>query len=695
MLVCAFAARAWAQPVIEPGRERDVVALFAPHGLGDEIAPGWKLWGIDVQRSKIRVSVRGKAGDRPCLVLRHPSAAPPDATRTKEFAVERLGSCPPAVARALASAVQSNERGGFWRVEAQDARVVHERTPQPPLRYVSWLLAALALAWPAEALVRGLRKPWRRPHRAWLVLGAVVLVAGITALLVPERLPVHEHNSFVARLDCARAAGCDRDPQGPAWLPTTYHLYGVVLRSLPYRLPVLGLVSLAFALVSLVLLYALVQRAFAQFERGSEGIRVGLLAVTFLVLQPAWYRIAVSGVFWPYSVCALLAAGLAGLAALRTGRFVPALSAAAFLAIASLGNMVFLTLIPLIVIGPLAWRPRGSSLRPGWRYLVALAVFAVAVAPQTMIGFRAAFLGDTGLLGDRSVGEMLSTLVGEFYVYLWDPRLSPVPLAVYLLLGIVALPKNWRLMLPFAYFYLMPTLSLSAVTGSPLGETYPVGFINAFPRLYPLSVFAALGASWLVGRMDGTKRRLALAVVVALPIVTLPLAREGLAFMTGSRVLERELVALSHAFEVLPPHDLLVEGPELQEPIGDAPKMGDPIAATFPRGEYQYVLSSRGLEPAPLVDSEKFLSKPHGSRNERVLLYVGTKLRSFWRTEISRGLVPADLERPALTKLRERYRLVPVHEFEVETRQSEWIPLRLGADRKPQVTLGFYWLVPK
>ena len=704
LMWCA-AGVASAQPLVPPGHEDEVMALFAPYELGEEVTDGYALWGARIERDRIEVTVRGPSGVEPSFVLLH-RVVHVGHERTASFAVARDAQAregaAAAVAEALIAAVRANDDGRFWSAVQKTPLVPRvggeaSRGRSGPLawRIGSYLLLAIAVGWALGRAIGLARAGGARrllvEHR-WAL--ALVVAAGAVALTVPQPLPVHEHNSFLARLDCARDVGCDRDPAGPAWLPTTFHVYGLALRAVPYRLRALGLLSLGFSLLSLLLLYAVVVRAYGLFDRREEGIRVALFAIGFLALQPAWYRIAVSGAFWAYSMCCVLAAGIA-LLAFRDGRRVwAALAAASFLALGVLGNMVFLALVPLAVIVPLAWRARAEGRRIDWRSAAALALFVLAVAPQTMLAAQDA-IGGGALLSGGGVSGLVSRIAGELRVYFFDPRLSPIVLGVYLVLGVAPLVRAPRLLVPFAYVLvaLVPILSIWA--GHPLGASYPVGFLHAFSLLYPMSFFAAAGASWLVGRVPAARRGLATVVIVALPVLALPFASEGLAFVRGERVLERELVALSDAFESLPEHDLLVEGPHILPPLGGVRPTGDPIEVRFPYGEYSYVLARRGLVPAPLARTDWLLAEGAPGEDARILFYVGSKLRSFQPSEIEAGLVPDTLERPELAAVRERFRLVPVREFEIATAQHPAISVRLGADRVPRVTLGFYWLEPR
>src|SRR5690606_25289617 len=98
----------------------------------------------------------------------------------------------------------------------------------------------------------------------------------------------------------------------------------------------------------------------------------------------------------------------------------------------------------------------------------------------------------------------------------------------------------------------------------------------------------------------------------------------------AERVMERELAALERAFEALPPHEVVVVAGILPPPAGLLPG-GDPLEMDLPVGVFRAVLESRGLEPAEVV------ALVHARERElaegRALLYVGSTLRSFNRSE--------------------------------------------------------------
>jgi hypothetical protein len=111
----------------------------------------------------------------------------------------------------------------------------------------------------------------------------------------------------------------------------------------------------------------------------------------------------------------------------------------------------------------------------------------------------------------------------------------------------------------------------------------------------------------------------------------------------------------------------------------------------FPLVAYQQAMRALGREPAGVDDLDGLARNPPDP-SERVLIYVGTSLRSFLPAEIAAGVVPEGLERPALIRLRDHWVLEPALEFELRTEQHEAATMRLAADRAPVIDLGFYWL---
>jgi hypothetical protein len=107
------------QPVLEEGREADVLALFLPHVLAKEVAEtGWKLWNVKIEASRIDVDLKGPDDASARFSLLHPDAVANDGAHSASFAFVPSASKDPralAAEAALVRAVQANDAGRFWR----------------------------------------------------------------------------------------------------------------------------------------------------------------------------------------------------------------------------------------------------------------------------------------------------------------------------------------------------------------------------------------------------------------------------------------------------------------------------------------------------------------------------------------------------------------------------------------------------
>jgi hypothetical protein len=134
LMLAAITASA-AGPVLESGREREVLALFAPYTLGAEVTQGEKLWDVRIQATEIVVGLRGASGDRPSLRLVHASSAPPGAETSESFAIVRLmpstDATGTAASQLLSEAVKRNDGGGFWRAYRE---LPHSGGPESAIR---------------------------------------------------------------------------------------------------------------------------------------------------------------------------------------------------------------------------------------------------------------------------------------------------------------------------------------------------------------------------------------------------------------------------------------------------------------------------------------------------------------------------------------------------------------------------------
>ena len=688
--------------VIPPGKEQLIVRM-----VGDawrDRAPGDRF-DARVDRDVIRLTLK-TAGERDArVVVALPSArvdaeeelapgvwmncdeacAPEDVTRWRPLG-QRLAQERDAVREQLWALPTS---------KPEPSRDAAPRGPPPqeeasgavkPRAWLTWSVLALAILASLTLLSRS-RERWAALARHW---PAVAILAGfsVVAATVPNVMPLHEHNSFVARSDCAYDWSCDADPRAPGWSPPTFHAYGLLLRALPYRVATLGFVSLAWTVVSLGLLYAFVHRLAGE-EDTAAGRRIASVTVAVLAASPAFIRVAVAGTFWPFAIACLLAAGLLCLHAVKRGGWLAPIGSAAWFAIALGSNLVFLALIPLLVIAPLCWSAGGRKLAPA-AVVAVLGSLAFAV-PDVAAALRAVFVDRAGVFGEHDGAGAFFALLGNLRFYFADPTITPAPFVVLAVCGLLALRGRWRRYAPVLYGLAAIQPVLSRWGGAdPLNLSYPVSFINQFPSYYFLAIGAGLGVEWLRGLVAQRFRARLTAALAAASLGFVPLCEVGLDLLTGERVLERELRALSRAFEELPEHDVLVVPPVIQRPIGDLPTDGDPIEAFFPIGEYRYVLARRGMPKTTVLQSTDF--HPEGS-TARTLLYVGSTFLSFGPTEIRAGVV-GDGERPELARLRRELALEPALTFPIATEQHPAISMRLDADRSATAELGFYWMRP-
>lgn len=120
LLVAVPGAALGKTSVIEPGREQEVLALFAPHALQAEVADGFRLMNVAIRPVEIVVELRHADGTS--AHIRLVNAADVDAAeRSASFSVLRDERATTGDARfaadRLVRALVHNDRGDFWRVE--------------------------------------------------------------------------------------------------------------------------------------------------------------------------------------------------------------------------------------------------------------------------------------------------------------------------------------------------------------------------------------------------------------------------------------------------------------------------------------------------------------------------------------------------------------------------------------------------
>lgn len=732
LIACVVAAfllvgsRAWAgkRSMIPPGREALIGELIG-RALGAEPRPT-----LRIDRDRIYVAPHWTEGPR--FVIFHPEVEPTgelgealapsvvvecgraaQPRRCDPAERERWRASAEALARErdpLAAEIWQIEESG---VESRPVIVAGQPSQAPDLDLDR---AGLVLGLLGGLLLLGLesRAPERASRRVhaleWLgLLGLLALFVGCTAYF-SSAWPLHEHNSFVARADCAIDERCIEDPAG-AWSPTSLHGYGLILAGFglgqvgPW-LSWLVSVSVVLSMIVVVLVWGLTRRLVVELGRPDVARPAALLAAALLCVHPVHWRLASAASFWPLALIGLLGAALAGLwASTRSETWAAALGwsvAACWFALACGGNVVLLTLTPLALLAPLCWTRRtrvgrAGALRGAIVGALGLTLLGLLIASDLRYGWARA--SSSVGTGDYPLGK----LIHEFNPLLFDARISALvwaPLLILVLAWLIPRGRTHplRLLAPIGYAWVVPHLFLGVAAGELIGSGYPVGFINHHWELVGSAVLVGVGSAWalawLAARVGEREAVLTSAGVVGLALLLGPCAGEGWRMATGELVVERELAALQQHFAALPEHDRLIVAPRILPTIDDVAHEGDPIEVVFPIVAYQQAMRALGREPGPVDDFEGLARQPP-TPNERVLVYVGTSLRSFLPAEIAAGVVPDGLERPVLIRLRDRWVLEPVLEFEVQTSQHEAVSMRLAADRAPVIELGFYWLRPR
>jgi hypothetical protein len=514
----------------------------------------------------------------------------------------------------------------------------------------------------------------------------MLAVFTIAACLVPTHETLHDHNSFVSRSDCAFDWLCERT-HPHAWAPPSLHILGLFLHLMPgqYGVAMLLALSLIQTVGAAGLFYLCIRQLFASFGSETLGKHVALWSLAFLLAHPAFLRLAVAGTLWPYTAIMFWAAALCALHAIRGGSFRVALAAAGFLGFATLSSLAVMPWGLLVFLAPLCWRQKageGVHRLPSWRWIVPIGVglaFMVPYGVLTLLG-----LSRQGGIG-RDISDSVANLLYA------DASITPVLWGALAVFGVVALLRHHaRMSLPILYAFVISEAILGAQVDVVSG--YPTRFIHGFLSFFFSALLAGTGAEMLVAispRLRGAAR----GVLAVACVAVIPTASTSLSLLTESRVLGRELWAIERALPELPTHDCMVIPPEYFVTEWAKVKHGsDPVEAQFPVGAYRAAMKAAGRNPPSLLDVNHFLQEPCTGE---VLFYLGSTFRTWLHGEIAADLIPADtVDREPLQRLLRKYRLEPVREFSMSTRNPELVVMRLAADRTDRVTLGFYRILP-
>ncbi len=234
LLLPRFAAAS--RPVIVPGREAEIVALFQPYALGDELAPGWTLHSFAIDVATIKVWLAGPDQAYALVHLEHLDYGPADARELECFAlsvVEQPSGSEAALAE-LAATLARNDDGSFWRTDVAYADEAGG-DPQRGLSLVrAWAKDGLVLLTLFVIVLFGLvahklrgAEPWMK----WALLGIVVVGAALRLTLSPQvALAPWAYTRFLisARLIFNGPALAALHP-GPIWMSETITTSTLVL----------------------------------------------------------------------------------------------------------------------------------------------------------------------------------------------------------------------------------------------------------------------------------------------------------------------------------------------------------------------------------------------------------------------------------------------------------------------------------
>jgi len=116
--LAAAAPSTGTRPVIVPGREDEILALFEPHALGDELSPGWALASFSIEVSTVDLRLEGPDEATVELRLSHPDDGPAHAIELPSFDLEIVaregGEGGDAAVEALVARMKANDDGQFW-----------------------------------------------------------------------------------------------------------------------------------------------------------------------------------------------------------------------------------------------------------------------------------------------------------------------------------------------------------------------------------------------------------------------------------------------------------------------------------------------------------------------------------------------------------------------------------------------------
>lgn len=507
------------RPVIPPGREAEILALFEPHALGDELAPGWTLHSMRIDKATVIIWVAGPDQSHAQVALDHPDYGPRGSEPLPSFAwsvVESPPGAEPALAN-LRDRIAANDDGRFWvAAPVAEGAVVQDVRARAVLGWLSdGILLALGLTVLLVLLLRdSLRDeaPWMK----WALLG-IVIVSALLRLMLPIRVSMdpwsYTRVLVVARLVYAGPMLAAVHP-GPLYLSELLHGTSLVL-----------------SILAPLTLYPHARSVLIDS-------RAALVAAGMLAVLPMHLRFSASDTgFMPMITLASMAfaASYAGLHEPRRAKaalllaFVPVIVALLFLLRPLDAIYVPLLLgLPFIGQGIHEDRPRPPGVRIVLLGVLLLGV-TLAVGVPHLLGKHSEDI--SGGLDPETLRSALGVLVSVRFNALLNPSFTPPGLLLLALLGAWDLAARRRLrLLGYLLAWMLAFLVVSSyvVPREPLMQArYHLHLVTPFLLLAAVGVDAALRRT---AKLGPTRRRVLIAIaatyLAASPLLHLRFIRD-------------------------------------------------------------------------------------------------------------------------------------------------------------------------
>lgn len=499
------------RPVIPPGREAEIIALFEPYAFGDELAPGYVLHSMNIDRATVIIWIAGPQDTYARVQLDHPDYGSRGAEPLPSFAWS-VAEAPPSAEAALAKlrgAIVNNDDGRFWAAAPiADGAVVEDVRTRAAMAWMrdALLLGLLLLSLLAVLIRDALREvpTWQR----WALLG-IVVVGAVLRVTVPVHVGMdpwpYTRVFEVAQLVYASPslAMLHGEPlylsDAVIWTTLALSILGP-LAMYPHARSVLLDPRAALAVAGIVAVLPMHLR----FSASDTGF------IPTLTLASVAFAATYAGLHEPRRARAALMLG-----------FVAVLMAVLFLLRPLNAMYVPLLLgLPFVAQGIHEDRPRPSLLRIG-SFAALLIGVTLAVGVPHLLGEHSDDVREG--LGVDTLRSALGVLVSGSHNTLFNPRFTPPGLSLLALLGVYELARRRRLrLLVYLSCWLLGFLVAHSyvVPREPVMQTrYHLHLVTPFLLLAAAGLDAVWG--WLARLGDA--RRLAAVGLLALYLAASPL----------------------------------------------------------------------------------------------------------------------------------------------------------------------------